>query len=83
MISDDNKVEGTCYLYGWNINFKYKGNNFQWAEDNVVYLMTKDDPNIHEEKDPDKPDSIYRFDASGISVQEFKNKLVKLGQLMP
>lgn len=75
VITDDRKMEGTSYLYGWIINFKYKYNNFQWAEDNTVYLMTKDDPNKYANINSEKPDSIISFDASDIREERFKEQL--------
>ncbi len=43
IISTDNRIKETSYLYGWNINFKYKDRFFQWNGLNEkeldVYLM--------------------------------------------
>lgn len=75
VITDDRKVEGTSYLYGWIINFKYNDNNFQWAEDNTVYLMTKDAPNKYANINSEKPNSINSFDASDIREERFKEQL--------
>lgn len=47
ILSEIKKVEGTTYLYGWDINFKYNGHFFQWYgaqndTDADVYLMEDD-----------------------------------------
>ena len=42
------KIGETTYLYGWNINFKYKAHFFQWCctpkttECDIIYMMEKD-----------------------------------------
>ena len=74
VISDDNKVDGTNYFYGWEISFTYKGKEFKWCEDNKVYLSTND-INAHID-DQLNPDDCYYFDASSINMkEEFVNAL--------
>lgn len=64
VISEDNKVDGTNYLYGWEISFMYKGKEFKWPEDNKVYL-SKNDINANIDEQLNNEDSYY-FDASTI-----------------
>lgn len=46
-VVNENKVGQTCYLYGWNINFKFENHHFQWygnpnEKELDVYLMEND-----------------------------------------
>lgn len=68
VISEDNKVDGTNYFYGWEISFTYNGKEFKWSEDNKVYL-SKNDINANIDEQLNKEDSYY-FDASTIDQQE-------------
>lgn len=68
VISEDNKVDGTNYFYGWEISFTYKGKEFKWSEDNKVFL-SKNDMNAHID-DQLNPDDRYYFDASSINMKE-------------
>lgn len=64
VISEDNKVDGTNYFYGWEILFTYNGKEFKWSEDNKVYLKLNPD---------------HCFDASSIKTEnEFLTKLKDL-----
>lgn len=68
VISEDNKVDGTNYFYGWEISFTYKDKEFKWSEDNKVYL-SKNDINANTDEQLNHEDSYY-FDASTIVRQE-------------
>lgn len=68
VISEDNKVDGTNYFYGWEISFTYNGKEFKWSEDNKVYL-SKNDINANIDEQLNKEDSYY-FDASTIDQQK-------------
>lgn len=68
VISEDNKVDGTNYFYGWEISFTYKDKEFKWSEDNKVYL-SKNDINANTNEQLNHEDSYY-FDASTIVRQE-------------
>ena len=82
-LSGSGKIEtearwGTSELFwGWDINFAYEHKNFRWAANNIVYLMSKDNPNVRAEKDPD---SLYSFDASSIDEEGFLNELLRLSR---
>lgn len=82
VISEDNKVDGTNYLYGWEISFTYNGKEFKWPEDNKVYL-SKNDINANIDEQLNNKDSCY-FDASTIDKQEeFKTALNGLSPRLP
>ena len=82
VISEDNKVDGTNYLYGWEISFTYNGKEFKWPEDNKVYL-SKNDINANIDEQLNNKDSCY-FDASTIDKQEeFKTALNDLSPRLP
>lgn len=68
VISEDNKVDGTNYFYGWEISFTYKDKEFKWSEDNKVYL-SKNDINANTDEQLNNEDSYY-FDTSTIVRQE-------------
>lgn len=68
VISEDNKVDGTNYFYGWEISFTYNDKEFKWSEDNKVYL-SKNDINANTDEQLNHEDSYY-FDASTIYRQE-------------
>lgn len=38
-INSEQKIEGLNYYKGWDINFKYKNQIFQWNTDEKVYLL--------------------------------------------
>lgn len=82
VISEDNKVDGTNYLYGWEISFTYNGKEFKWPEDNKVYL-SKNDINANIDEQLNNEDSCY-FDASTINQQDaFKTALNSLPPRLP
>ena len=82
VISEDNKVDGTNYLYGWDISFTYNGKEFKWPEDNKVYL-SKNDINANIDEQLNNKDNCY-FDASTIDKQEeFKTALNDLSPRLP
>lgn len=38
-IDESIKIPDSSLLFGWDINFRYKQNNFQWCRNGYIYLM--------------------------------------------
>lgn len=52
------------FLFGWDINFKYNGHNYQWYRDDYIYLMSDSDENDYVKRDTEKKsqeEMFYRF----------------------
>ncbi len=83
-LHDDYKVPDTDFLYGWDVNFSYRGRNFQWYRNNFVYLMKDDDPNDYLIKDASAPDELgkyYCFNASQLDGNEILHELKELAKV--
>ncbi len=67
------KIDNYDFFWGWDIDFKYRGIDFQWNSDDNIYLMmngTKLSQNEHEN---------YSVEVSGIfESDELVNELDKL-----
>ena len=42
------------FLFGWDINFKYNGHNYQWYRDDYIYLMTEKKEYHYVKRDAEK-----------------------------
>lgn len=83
-VADVYKIPGTEFLYGWDINFRYYGKNFQWYETNFIYLMENDDPNAYVYRDESKTDETekyYCFDAGKITKDEIIRSIQALMEI--
>jgi hypothetical protein len=84
----EDKIDGTCYFYGWDIIFRYNDHNFQWwgePNDTIldVYLMKSNNRNdgwehkedVNNKKGPDE-DKYYCFKVDAEeTVDSFTPKL--------
>ena len=41
-VKSEQKIEGTKFFWGWDINFNYEEKTFQWNTDGNVYLIDED-----------------------------------------
>lgn len=71
-IPQEHKVAETIYLYGWDIQFKYQDECFQWHRDGYV-RMIKDLENCEPIVTPEK--KWYCFCADNIDTDNFTAKL--------
>lgn len=81
LITTEAQINESELFGGWDINFTYNNNNFQWAADNRIYLMSKNNPNTRIETDSKNTDSYYSFDASKIEEQKIIEELNKLARV--
>ena len=77
-----NKKQSVFFFWGWDINFECMGKNFQWNNNNYVYLMKDNNPNDYVVKNTNadiETKKFYCFDASDIeTTDEFWSELKKL-----
>ena len=71
------------YLWGWNINFEYKGSTYQWHKNNHVYLLKKNkndyDYCIRDGSKTDETERYFCFKVpDDISSESFIVELKKL-----
>lgn len=83
-VADDFRVEGTNLFQGSDINFVYKGKNYQWYRDNRIYLMKDEDPFIYDyytaETENGENKEYYFFETSDMDEVTIKNRLEQLVQ---
>lgn len=67
-------------FWGWNVNFKFHGINFQWCYDNYIYLLENDlGYKIKKSDASNEDEKYYRFNADSISdSNSFVEKLMAL-----
>ena len=88
-LPEDCIVPDTDFLYGWDVNFSYRGRNFQWNRNNHVYLMKDEAPHEYMIRDALASDELgmyYCFDTSGLedeAILQELNKLLEVQQPMP
>lgn len=77
-----NTKQSVFFFWGWDINFECMGKNFQWNNNNYVYLMKDNNPNDYVVKNNNadiETKKFYCFDASDIeTTDEFWSELKKL-----
>lgn len=67
-------------FWGWNVNFKFHGINFQWCYDDYIYLLENDlGYKIKKSDASNEDEKYYRFNADSISDSNlFVEKLMAL-----
>lgn len=80
-IAESYKIEDTRLLYGTDVNFIYKGKNYQWHRTGFVYLMEDKEPNNYRLRDETKigeTDKYYCFNTTNLSNDEIIDGLLSL-----
>ena len=67
VISTNQRIAMSGFFWGWDVNFQYKGKNFQWYRNDHVYLMDDEDQYaylIRDEKSGEETKKFYCFSVS-------------------
>lgn len=84
ILEDKYMVPNTNLLFGTDINFKYKGKNFQWYRTDYVYLMCDENPDNYAIKDETKiaeVEKFYCFNAKDFDEDCFLKNLKYLADI--
>ncbi len=80
-ISSDQKIDNSIFFRGWNVDFKYSDQFYQWHNNNFVYLMDGEKSGKRLEKNSyakDENDRYYCFETNGLDRTSFLSKLKEL-----
>lgn len=76
--ADNHKIINSCFYWGWDIQFLYKENKFQWLGNNYVRMIENFDrcePKIKDESKDKPEEKWYCFCADNIDTDNFTAKL--------
>lgn len=75
IITTFQRIKNTSYFHGWNIDFKYNGQWYQWYYNNHIYLMI-DSQYCSKNKDGESEEErYYCFDATSNDAQMIVERL--------
>ena len=74
-INSEQKIEGLNYYKGWDINFEYRGQSFQWNTDEKVYLQEN---GKRKQKNENESYCVDVINLASTDSQELINKLESL-----
>ncbi len=75
IIKCDQKIEGCNFFWGWNINFQYNNNNFQWNTDGKIYLLDADN------RQKDSMGNDIKVNTTNIDKDNFTDKLNSINNI--
>lgn len=72
MVLSNQKLEDCDFFYGWDIKFIYRGRNFQWYRNDIIYIMKDEDPTdgfMYKDKNAiEETQKYYCFSASNFDI---------------
>lgn len=79
-ILTDSKIKDTRLLKGINIIFTYRGNNFIWYHDDIIYLLDNKDPSkyIYETTEDTNEKQYFCFSTHDLDNSEILSEMQKL-----